>query len=319
MKSKILISILAIALVAGCIGEIPGLGPTVGLGGIGLEIISFTADPTPVYSNRTVRVVGEIENRGGTTVANDSALVYLTGSNIDLDDTTGKYWYGRDAGDDRSEIRYFSKDMDPENVVRGTPPDMERFSWSLVSPTITPGQTRQDTFILRVYSDYSSGVNGNIWVYTDSEAEATKAAGRALRTSSFTPISGPVGVNVRLTPNPIILYEGETEFTFNIDITNTATGTIFNKDIDYDSATVSDLALDAETQLNWLNVAVDAPNLNVAECTGDQEVFGGRSMTLVCEAKVPSAPSTFKSYLLNVLVTYGYYQEREAVVTVQGR
>jgi len=320
MKFKILISILAMVLVAGCIGvEIPGLGPMPGVAGIGLEITSFSATPTPIYSRGTIRVVAEVENRGGSTVNNTSALVYLTGSNIDLDDLTGRYWFGRDT-DDRNEIGHFSKSMDPENVVRGTPPDMERFSWTLVAPNITPGQTRQDTFIFRVYSDYSSGVNGNIWVYTDSEAEATKSAGRALKTSSFTAISGPVGVNVRVAPNPIILYEGENQFTFNIDITNTATGTIYKKSIPYSTATVSNLALNAETELNWLTVSVDS-DLTITECTGDQEVFGGKSMTLVCEVTIPSsAPvTTFRSYLLNVIVSYGYYQEREATVTVQGR
>ncbi len=310
-------------LVAGCAipgFEIPGIGLMPGIGGIGLEIISFSADPTPVYSRGTVRVVAEVENRGGTAVENNSALVYLTGSNIDLDDLTGRYWYGRDP-DDRSEIMRFSKTMDPENVVRGTPADVERFSWSLVAPNITPGQMRSDSFIFRVYTDYSSGVNGNIWVYTEAEAEATKAAGRALKTSSFTPVSGPVAVGINLRPNPIILYEGESEFTFNIDITNTASGTIYKNDsITYSTATAASLALDAETQLNWLTVDVDS-DLDITECTGDQEIFGGRSMTLVCEATVPaSAPvSTFRSYLLNVIVSYGYYTEREAGVTVQGR
>jgi len=323
MKLKILISILAMVLVAGCVVpglEIPGVGITPGLAGIGLEIISFSADPSPVYSRGTIRVVAEVENRGGSTVDNDSALVYLTGSNIDLDDLTGRYWYGRDT-DDRSEIMWFSKDMDPENVVRGTPADTERFSWTLVAPNITPGQTRQDTFIFRVYTEYSSGVNGNIWVYTDAEAEATKAAGRSLKTSSFTPVSGPVAVSINLRPNPIILYEGEDQFTFNIDVTNTAAGTIYkNNSIPYTTATASDLALDAESELNWLSVDVDT-DLIITECTGDQEIFGGRSMTMVCEATIPSGQpvDTFRSYLLNVIVSYGYYTEREAAVTVQGR
>jgi hypothetical protein len=320
MKSKILISILAVALVCGCVVPgLPEITPTLGTG-LGLEIISFTAEPTPVYSGRTIRVTAEVENRGGTVVPQDSALVYLTGSNIDLDDTSGTYWYGKEA-DDQKEVEQFTNDMEPENVVRGTPPDKERFSWTLVAPDITAGQTRQDTFIIRVYNEYSSGVNGNIWAYTESELEATKAAGRALKTSSFTPVSGPVGVNVRVSPNPIVLYEDENEFTFNIDITNNAQGTIYYKPgLDYTSSN-PDLRLDAENELNHIYVSVYAPDLTIGECEGDQEIFGGKSMTLVCEVTIPDAnlPATFKSYLVNVNVDYGYYTEREATVTVQGK
>ncbi|NIO44607.1 MAG: hypothetical protein GTN36_03580 [Candidatus Aenigmarchaeota archaeon] len=321
MKFNILISILAMVLVAGCSipgFEIPGMGVVPGLGGTGLEIISFTAEPTPVYSGRTTRVVAEIENRGGTIVEESDACVYLTGSNIDLGGGTD-YWTGKDA-DDKEEVKHFDKDMEPENVVRGTPADIERFSWTLVAPTLTPGQTRQDVFIIRVYNEYSSGVNGNIWVYTDAEAEATKAAGRALKTGTFTPVSGPVGVNVRVSPNPVVLYEDENEFTFSIDITNNAQGTIYYKPgLDYESDD-PDLKLDPETQLNNINVAVYAPDLTIEECEGQQEIFGGRSMTLVCEVTINAGtPDTFKSYLVNVDVDYGYYSEREAYVTVQGR
>ena len=325
MKLKILIPILAIVFVAGC--TIPGLdslglGGTTLLGGNGLEIVTFTAEPTPIFSGSAVRITAEIENKGGTTVNNSSALVYLTGSNIDIGNTNGDYWYGKETKD-RQSIRHFSKEMKPENVVRGTPADIERLYWSLVAPTITPGQTRLDTFILRVYNEYSSGANGNIWVYTNAEAEATRAAGRALRTSSFTTVSGPIAVNVRLTPSAIVLYENENQFTFNIEITNTQSGTIYKSgSIPLGTNNPNDLSLDADTELNHVTVDVDTNGvLQISECTSEQEIFGGRSMTLVCEVTIPtsSTPATFRSYPVNVKVNYGYYTEREASVTVQGK
>ena len=320
MKAKILMLVLTTVLVAGCVGiDIPGAGGLAVGAGNGLEIISFTAEPTTVYSGRTVRVVAEVENRGGTIVPDNSAIIYLTGSNIDLADTDGTYWYGRDI-EDRAQIKLIPS-MEPENVVRGTPADIERFDWSLTAPNLTPGQTRQDTFIVRVYNEYSSGVNGNIWVYTESEAEATKAAGRSLETSAFTPVQGPVGVSVRVNPNPVILYDGENEITFNIDITNNAQGTIYyNTGMVYSAA--ASLALSADDHLNRVNVIVEAPEFgDDMDCEGVQEIFGGRSLTLVCEATINSGkiPTTFKSYLVNVIVEYGYYTQREATVTVQGK
>ena len=324
MKFKILTSILAIVLIAGCaIPEIPGMGPSSIIGtGIGLEIISFTADPTTVFSRGRARITVEVENKGGSTVDNNSALVFLTGSNINLAESpvTGKYWYGRDT-DDKYEIQHFSRKMEPEDVVRGIPADIERFSWTLVAPNLTQGQTRDDTFIVRVYNEYSSGVNGNIWAYTDAEAQATEASGKAFKKSSFTAVPGPVAATVKLTPDPVILYEDETEFTFMVEITNTQTGTIYkNNTIDYTTANASKLSLDAESALNWVFVDV-VTDLIITDCVGDQEVFGGRSMTLVCEAKIPSTHPlvTFRSYPVDIAVKYGYYTEREVAVKVQGK
>jgi hypothetical protein len=321
MKFKILISLLAIVLVAGCtIPGMPNLGTGTITGGNGLAITSFTAQPTPVFSGSTVRVTAEFQNLGGTTVSNDSSLIYLTGTDVSLSDTSGDSWYGKSAGKDQSEIRHFAKNMVPENVVKGTPAVTDRIVWNLVAPNMTAGQTRQDTFIVRVYSSYSSGVNGNIWVYSDSEAQATKSAGRTPETSSFTTISGPVSVNIQISPDPIILYSGESTFTFNIVITNTATGSIYTKNIPYASATANDLALDPDDELNWVNVAVGSGSLTIAECSGPQQILGGKSMTLSCTATVPNPDTlTFKSFPLNVMVTYGYYMQSEATVTVQGR
>ena len=310
-------------LVAGC-SEIPGLpnlstGGSV-IGGNGLAITSFTAEPTPVFSGSTVRVTGEFQNMGGTTVNTDSALIYLTGTDVSLGDTSGDSWHGKSAGNDMSEIRHFNKNMLPENVVKGTPAVTDRIVWNLVAPDMTAGQTRQDTFIMRVYSKYASGVNGNIWVYSESESQAAKSAGTAPETSSFTPVSGPVGVSVRLSPDPIVLYQGENQFTFNIDIINTGTGSIYSKSINYATATAGDLVLDSENELNHVDVTVDGGDLSIQECSGDQQIMGGKSITLSCTATVPNPSAlTFKSFPLNVMVNYGYYTQSEATVTVQGK
>ncbi len=141
---KILISLLAIVLVAGCtMPEMPDLtgGQTIGTSGKGLEITTFTADPTPVYSNARVRVTMEVENQGGTTVNSSKDLVYLTGSNVNLGSGDDKYW--RSSND--SEYKTFTRQMKAADVVKGTSADTARFTWSLIAPVIPAGQTRTDS------------------------------------------------------------------------------------------------------------------------------------------------------------------------------
>jgi len=316
MNSKFYaLSILAIVSISLCtIPGIPGVTPGIGVGGRGLEITSFTAEPSPVFSRATVRVIMETENQGGSTVDNDSALVYLTGSNIDLDNTNGDYWYGSSASD-QQEIKTFPKDMTPQDVVKGTPASTYRFIWNLIAPNLTAGQTRDDMFIGRIYHEYTSAANGNVWVYSETESEAARAAGRALNKASFTTTMGPVAVEVTVTPDPIILYGSESTFSFNVKISNVAAGTIYKNDtLGYST---KNIALTAE-QLNKVFIEVKSPGLTVTDCTGEQELVAGKSMTLVCTASGASV-TTFKAYPINVIAHYGYYTEKTTSVTVQGR
>jgi hypothetical protein len=311
MKSKILISILAVALVCGCV--IPGLEgvtPSIGAGN-GLEITSFSVEPATAFSKSTVRLLMETENRGGTNVANAKSLVYLTGSNFadwkcDAATTSYKYYH-------------FGKDMKSEDIVRGIPADTKRFSWSCTAPEITPGQTRQDTFIGRIYHEYSTSANGNVWVYNETEAEAARTAGRTIYTPSFTYTRGPVGLQVSVSPDPLILYGNERNFTLYVKLNNLGTGTIYYPgSVTYTSP--ENVALTPE-QLNNVSVSVGGSSKLVGgeDCKGPQELVAGRETTLVCDVMVNEMVQTFTSYALNVTVNYGYYTERTATVTVQGR
>jgi hypothetical protein len=316
---KILISLLAIVLVAGC--TIPGLNlggtTTIGTSGKGLEITTFTAEPTPVYSNARVRVTMEVENQGGTTVSKSKALVYLTGSNVDLGSGDDRYW----RSSDDEEYKTFDRDMRAADVVKGTSADTKRFTWSLTAPALPAGQTRTDTFYGRTYCDYTTGVNGNVWVYTEGEADAAKASGRSLNLASFTSTSGPVGLSVKVSPDPVIYYSdttgGET-FSLYITVSNLASGTIYERGKDYSSTPFSI----ADTQYNqvWVNVnpASGLNILNSPDCTGKQELPAGKSTTLVCDFTV-SSPETFKSYPITITADYGYFTERSATVVVQGK
>jgi len=313
---------LAITLVSGCV--IPGLewpfggegGPTPGVAGLGLEMTSFTAEPSTVFSRSTVRVIMETQNMGGTSVPDSESLVYLTGSNLDLTDTSGLSW----NNPNETQFKHFGKEMRAEDVVRGIPADEKRFTWTLTAPNLTAGQTRTDSFMGRVYHDYKTSANGNVWIYTEAESEAARTAGRAINKASFTYTKGPVGVTVRVTPDPVILYEGTNEFTLYITVKNLATGTIYKKDaVTYTEP--EDISLISD-ELNRVDVSLSThTDLTVGTgCTGEQELVAGRETTLVCDVDVASGSvDTFKSFVMSITVEYGYFTEKTATVTVQGR
>ena len=309
MKSKVLITVLSILLVSGCVdmGDL-GIGQVAGIGGSGLEITSFTAEPSSVFSGSSVRLVMEVENLGGTTVPMNDGLVYLTGSSF-------SDWSGSNA-----IFESFSRDMRSEDVVRGVPASTDRISRTVTAPDLQAGQTRNDIFIGRVYSDYQTSANGNVWAYSETEAEAARAAGRQMYTPSFTYTKGPVGLSISVTPTPLILYENEDTFTVFIKISNLASGTIYAPGvINYGGSSVA-LEMD---DINRVNVSVTPGSglsvTNSADCSGQQELVAGRDLTLVCDVTVSNPPATFQSYTFDVTVSYGYYTERTASVTVQGR
>lgn len=311
MKLTILIlSILAIVLVAGCtIPGLPNLGAGTALtGGGGLEITSFTIEPTSVFSGASVRLVMEVTNLGGTTVPDANSLVFLTGSN-----------FGSWNGNVDPKYDHFGKSMKAEDVVRGIPADTKRFSWSFTAPSVTAGQTRVDTFIGRVYHEYETTANGNIWIYNETEAEAAKAAGRTLYTPSFTYTKGPVGLSITITPDPVILYSGENEFTMNIKISNLASGTIYKPNSVTYTAGSESIGLSAE-ELNNVSLSITPTGFTLdPDCIGYKEIISGRDTTVFCTATLTSTVDTFKSLPINVTVYYGYYTEQTVSTTIQGK
>jgi hypothetical protein len=307
MNSKFFIlTLIPILLIAGCTGsgiDLGGGNPTGS--GQGLEIISFGADPSTVYSNTTIRLTMEVQNLGGISVPGSKALVFLTGTNFDK-------WNGGTTYNP-----FNSTEMKSNDVVRNIPANTKKFVWSMKAPSLPAGQTETDSFIGRVYSEYQTVANGNVWAYSESEADAAKSAGRSLYTPSFTYTKGPVGLSVSINPNPVILYSGDNTFTMNIRVSNMAQGTIYLPgSVSY---TGQDVKI-SSTEMNFVTITAEkADNVNIGDgCTGSQELVGGRDTTLTCVVTLPSV-DTFESFSIKVTAKYGYYTERTTTVTVQGR
>jgi len=313
MNKSILLTALAVLLVAGCAGvELPFQQiTTTAIGGAGMVITDFSADPTTVNSNSNVRVMMTVSNKGGAPVPDTSSLVYLTGSAISLSDTTGTYWH---SSTETSQFKHFGKTMNPEDTVRGTPADEKMITWSLTAPNAT----RSDIFIGRVYYDYQTSVTGTVWVYSQSESDAARAAGRTLNKATLSATSGPVALTVKTSPDPVVLSTGENTFAMTIKVSNVGGGALYKVGaVTYTSGS-EDITLTTD-ELNRVDIAVSAPGMTVAGCTGEQELVAGKDITLSCDVTITSPPTTFQGYPVTVTATYGYNAERTASVTVQKR
>lgn len=321
MRKAILLAVLSTMLVAGCVqGDIPWLQTTTTVvGGNGLVITEFTADPTEVYTTSSGRVMMTVSNLGGAAVDMDDAIIYLTGSGVKDDLSDGLYWSGRGTTD--SVYTALTKALNPEDPVRGTPAGEQTVTYTLSSPTgISKGTIRNDIFIGRVYYDYSTTVSGNVWVYSQAEADAARASEKALNSAVLSSTGGPVALYVKAIPDPIIIASDSDVVTLQIKISNVGGSTLYKAgSIDYSSGS-PDLSLDADTELNRVEIDIEASGLSGFEtCEGEQELVAGRDITLSCDLTIDSAPTTMQSYQLTVTATYGYMAERTAGVSVSGR
>jgi len=319
MNKSVLLATIAVLLVAGCTqtnGQWPWQPVTTNLvSGTGMVISEFTIDPTSIYGNSNARIMITVSNKGGVSVTNDKSMIFLTGSALELADTSGVYWHK----DGESVYKHFDKTMNPEDVVRETQADEKTITWTLTAPNISKGQTRPDIFIGRVYYDYQTIVSGTVWVYSQSEQEAAKAAGRELNKASLSSTTGPIALTVKVSPDPIISASSDNSFTMTIKISNVGGGALYKAGAVTYTAGSENVELTTD-ELNKVDIAITAPGMDIGTgCIGEQELVSGKDITLSCDLTISSPPATFKGYPITVAATYGYNTERTATVTVQGR
>lgn len=318
MKKAILLATLAIVAVAGCTNvSIPTIfqPTTTVIAGTGMVMTDFSADQAEVFGSQSDRIMMTVSNKGGHSVPDSDSLVYLTGSALINSGTASPIYWTTSA----NLIQKFGKEMKPADPIRDTPADEKIVSWSLTAPNISKGQQTPYLFIGRIYYDYQTKVTGNIWVYSESEADAARASQRTLNTATWSATSGPVAVVAKVTQDPIILYGSDNKFTLVIKVSNAGGGVLYQKGaIDYTTTNPDDLKLTID-QLNRVTIAGDvAGNALPAECTGVQELIGGKDLTLTCDVTI-TPPATFQGFPITVTADYGYFTERSSSVTVSGR
>jgi hypothetical protein len=313
MKKLALILLVSLVMVSACLG---GNKETVTTSGKGLEITDFSADQTEVSSGRTVRLNLEVENQGGTTANDSTSLVYLFGSNLDFNDYTGMSW---NSSSDDTQFKRFGKSMRPADSTRDLPADVKTFSWRLMAPELSRGQTKKDTFTARIYYEYETAARGTIWIYSEAEADAVKNSGKSLDKSSYEVMQGPVGLEVKVSPDPPIVSSGDSVFTIELKLSNEEGGTIYSPNaIDYYSG-YENVFLDPD-ELNQVSVAIDGVSgLSITGCTGSQELIAGRDTSIICDATVTNIPPTKFGFSPTFRIRYGYYIDGTVDVTVTGR
>lgn len=311
MNKKLFLFVVPLVLISLCTSQQPAT-----VTGQGLEITNFTSDQDQVYSGRSVRLSMDVANLGQTTVWDSVSLVYLMGSNLNLDDTSGISWYNPDE----TLYKHFGKDMRPADPSRGVTADEKLFTWRLTAPTLPRGQTLSSEFTGRVYYEYQTVTRGTIWVYSEAEADAAKNKGEALETSSFTSSAGPVSAGITVGPDPPIVSASDNGFTMNINLKNKEGGTVYRiNTIDYNPGT-EDISLGTD-DLNYVNVTIEgAAGLNITGCLGDQEMIGADT-TLICDVVVnsDSLPATKTGFSPVITVAYGYYNDKKVSVEVIGK
>jgi hypothetical protein len=209
--------------------------------------------------------------------------------------------------------------MKPADTIRDIPADEKTFTWSYTSPNISKGQQTSYLFIGRTYYDYETTVSGNVWVYTQDEVDAERAAGKTLLQSTWSATSGPVALVVKATQDPVILYSSENTITLIIKVSNAGSGVLYQSGvINYGTTNPDDLKLTAD-QINRVTIGGNiAGNALPSTCTGTQELVGGKTITLTCDITI-TAPATFQSFPITITADYGYFSERTTSVTVSGR
>jgi len=320
MNKTILIATLAIVFVAGCtqtnLTTIFQQNTNTFVSGTGLVMTDFSADQPQAYNAQTDRIMVTVSNKGGHTVPATESLIYLTGQALQTNATNKNiYW---------STVDYLIKPLGalkPADTVRDTPADEKTISWSMTAPNISRGESTSYLFIGRTYYKYETKVNGNVWVYSDTEADAARTSGKTLNKATWSATSGPVAINAKVTQDPVILFSGETTFTLVIKVGNAGGGVLYDQGAitSYATTNPNDLALTSD-DINKVDVAVDVEGtpITTGDCVGTKELVGGKDLTLTCDVST-TRPMTFASLPITITAGYGYYTERTTSITVSGR
>ena len=300
--------ILPIVIIAGCIGG--GTTP-VTPSGLGLEITDFSGDLTEVTEARTYRLTLGVENQGSTTVEKEKSLILLIApSGWTINSASGANL----LSDDRTALQ-FSRNMRPADVARGVEADVANVRWTLTAPDIAAGLTVENKFFARVYYDYSTTTFGTFWVYAESEANIMRDQGQALQKFDFNATQGPLKVNVRVAPDPVIVSESTELYTLIITLENVGDGVVFRSGNIPTDGSAPDLT-DSLNKLD-LTIEIDGDETGCSEAQ-DIELVRGQSVSINCDF-IADKPAAKNSHTVSVAADYGYFTEQSTSVNVLGK
>jgi len=307
MKRYLVLGLIAVLFVSGCVSQ----GDTITTGGgdgTGLEIVDFSADRDEVYSEQTVHAVMEIENQGQADVdQKDGMALLITTADWDVVSASG-------TSEELHKKVKLDKDFDQANPVTGKPGDLATIRWTLKAPDVEKGKDRSDKIFGRLYYDYNTVSEGQIWIYPDTERDDDTITS----SDTFVSSTGPLDIDVSVIPDPAIAeYSGEI-ITLQILITNIGDGTPYSPDIvsyekDYDIN---------ETDRNNVHISYSTDSVDLKPidnaCPEEVELVDD-SAVVMCDLNTTKKFSAKQSYPVTITTQYGYVVEEEINIDIIGK
>jgi len=300
------IPLIAVMLIAGCVGSAGQTTEPQPAEGKGLVITDFSAVPSDLRSAMRTAITLTVENQGDQIAYKTRGLGLLLIPNEWNPDINNANW----------KIQGYGKDLSPADSVTGRPADTQMFKWNAVAPSLPRGQSFTYTITGRVYYDYTTTSRGIIPVYPYGEASP--------QTATFTSSNGPLQIEVQLAPNPPIVENDSDTFSMNIIITNVGGGNVYKSGlVGLDSlANSSTFHYDiSESDRNVVNLSWARPiglHMFDESCLNGVELVGDKAVAL-CDVVVEKKPYAVQPYQISIYATYGYYTEKPISVTVSGK
>jgi len=195
--------VAAIAITAGCVGQAPSTRPVTVAANDGLQITTFTAEPSSVDVGDTVIFTLEAENVGGVDAT--SIVAHLLGVEGQWRELTA----GNPLVADSSKSLGL---LGPPNPSFNQPGDFKVTTWTYKTPTIAPGLM------------YPASVKAEIlYNYNTTGALVIKAIGEQfLRTEYYAKSKTPAGPVITNTNAPVKILVPETQASYYITVDDSA-------------------------------------------------------------------------------------------------
>jgi len=264
--------------------------------GQGLEVISFQAVPSEVFSEDSFDVSLEVQNKGGREAEDVRANLYsLSGA------TPG----GDTFKSGNLDLSAPTEDFGGERAI---------LDWSLEAPEVPSGMEDTIKPTARIFYKYDTISRINIPAMSKSEHKRRLSSDSEIpeiSTARVTP--GPFSIDVQ-GPSPARVEDGDEEFHFYVHGTNLLDGVPYKVDAHPDEE--GELG---NEDTNVIEADIEMQGADITNnCDGeDVNVIGGDSFQLNCKAEVDDVKPV-QEIPVQITLDYGYYITDETSVKVRG-
>jgi len=303
-----------VLLLASITLTVSGCTATVEVTEKGVEIESFSADFSSVYSGENVRFSMLVRNTG----TSDAAHVFTEVLGIDQS-------WGPNPGQEKlpneQECRYSGSHFsllapEPDN---GVPGQAHQCTWNYEAPSLSAGQSITYDVTARVFYRYSSITTTILTFGSYDEIRELQNSGQPLPSETTVSSQGPIRITIDTT-GPIRFSEDEDEvgLTLYVTVENIGGGTVCSAENPNDCKPYPG---DGVEKQNKVKIEFPAASNMVfsEECGREITVWSGSSNSYSCEAKATGLQNqAMTQRTIAASSAYSYYTDKEISVTVSG-